>query len=69
MEIVQDAFHFVYSLGANVLAVKAGLVRYGKRRFYRFYLKFGVQKSSKSAINKKWQIALNLINFHDISNR
>jgi hypothetical protein len=44
-----------------------GLLRYGKCRFYHFQLKFGVQKSSKLAINKKWQIALNLINFRDVS--
>jgi hypothetical protein len=30
-------------------------------------LAFGVQKSSKSAIYKKWQIVSNLINFRDIS--
>jgi hypothetical protein len=47
--------------------INAGLLRYGKCQFYRFYLKFGVQKSLKSAINKKWQIPLNLINFPDVS--
>ena len=35
--------------------------------FYCFQIKFGVPKSSKSAIYKKWQIASNLINFRDVS--